>query len=135
MSDTYTTLSSTTDTSLAGLVATAIDHGLAAAEPTPTGDNGLTYVVPDGYGVHVVDVRLHEDLPRHRSGQYDFVGVPSLARYVERYQGDDTLAYITDVYGSGCRMLAADTKAVTVVLNDHPEDGPGHRDHVATLVL
>lgn len=137
------------------LIEAAIDNGLAASEPHAVGDRGLAFVVPTDHKVETVDVRSFEDEPRlatFRSGSPKFVGVDSLARYVARYQTDDTIAYIRDVYGRGAAMLTSDTDAATVIIDDHPrhpinrepetltihsghDENVGRRVHTAVLVL
>lgn len=133
------------------LIRTAVDNGLAAADPASVGAYGLAYIVPASHKVEVLDIREHEDEPRLPSfptQTHQFVGVRSLASYVDRYQNPATLAYVTDVYGKGTAMLTSDTPVATVVLDDHPasnldnDDGVlsvevsvGRRAHTARLVL
>lgn len=139
------------------LVRDAVKNGHAAVAPREVGDHGLAFLVPYGYEVTTVNITDFEDedrLATFRTCSAKFVGVDSLARYVARYQTDDTLAYIRDVYGRGAAMLKSDTDAATVIIDDHPmnldspaakgsqdmlfgdAEGPvGRRAHTAVLVL
>lgn len=132
--DMLTTFEGATD-----LVRTAIERGVIASEPVEVGDHGLVFRLYDG-AVHTIDVRQHEDeprLPTYRSGDFPFVGVASLAAYVNRYQSAHTLAFISDVYGQGLALLTKDSSVAKVVLDDHPVGEPavGRRAHSARLVL
>ncbi len=65
-------------------------------------------------------------------------GSASLAAYTNRYRTEDTLAYITDVYGKGTTMLTTDQQVIDVtVLDDHPVNAPevGRHAHHAALIL
>jgi hypothetical protein len=131
-----TTTTPTADTDgAADLVRTAVEYGLAASNPYVLGDSGLAFVVPPGHNVHTERVDQFEDLPRHRTGTFKFVGVRSLAAYVIRYKTGDTLGYVHDVYGQGPRALLADVDVADYVLDDHPTDAAANRAHRATLVL
>jgi hypothetical protein len=122
---------------LAKLISTAVDHAVAATDPVQLGDHGLTYLVPAGFKLEQRDIRDLSDpiLPHHRSGKFSFVSVDSIAQYVQRYQSEDTLGYITDCTGRGPASLTGDLQVARFVLDDHPVDGTAFREHTATLIL
>jgi uncharacterized protein YfdQ (DUF2303 family) len=117
------------------IVNTAIANAAAAAEPIPLGDFGSARVVPAGMAVVIEDVRDFEETPRRRKGHSNFVDAGSIVEYVSRYADGQTLAYATDPHGRGTKMLTSQTSLMTVIINDHPSDGAGCRDHTAGLVL
>lgn len=130
------------------VIAEAVQNGIMATEPIVVGDHGMLVAVPAGWDIRTVDVRNHEDLPRHRGGQRAFVDVPSLAAYVARYDSPDAVAYGKAVDDeSALASLRTDSTLLRVVLDEHPANPPadeplvfdvpqvGHRDHVAALVL
>lgn len=126
------------------LVREAIANGIATIAPVPVGDHGMIFRTATGGVALELDVRCFEDEPRlatFRSGTFPFVGVPSLAGYLDRYQTPDTIAYVIDVYGHGLQMLTQDTKIAKVVIDDHPANEQiidaevGRRAHTAELVL
>lgn len=123
-------------TSIANL---AIEKAIAATEPTVLNQHGAAFLVPSGYELKVLDMRAHRDPtpPPHRAGRHAFVGVASLASYVNRYKTDATLGYVRDLNGRGATALTSDVEIANYVLDDHPADdaATGFREHIATLVL
>lgn len=120
------------------VIAEAVANGVAACEPIALGDHGQLFLLPVGYTPHLVDVSDLEDSPRFREGAFEFVGVRSIAGYVNRYKTDDSLGFIKDVYGVGVKALVADLRLAEYVLDEHPADlvrRPARRKHVAVLVL
>lgn len=127
----------TVDTDTGALIALAIENALHAVDPIDHGDHGRAYLVPDGYTLLLEDVRDMSDpvAPPLRMGTSKYVGVRSLAAYVNRYKTDATLGYIFDLNGQGPRSLLTDITIARYQLDDHPVDGTGHRLHAAELVL
>lgn len=118
------------------VIAEAVQNGIMATEPIEVGDHGKLVAVPAGWDLRTVDVRTHEDLPRHRAGRFQFVDVPSLTAYVARYDSPDAVAYGKAVDDeSALTSLRTDSVLIRVVLDEHPTGSVGHRDHVAELVL
>jgi uncharacterized protein YfdQ (DUF2303 family) len=119
------------------VVDTAVRHAIAATETEPVGDYGRAFLIPEGYTLTLVDERDQSDpdAPHHRSGTFRFVGVLSIAQYVNRYKTDDTLCYLNDLNGTGIESLTRDTKIARVVIDDHPVDATAFREHIAELVL
>lgn len=117
------------------LVDDALAAATAAMEPITLGDHSLGVIVPEGYTLRTVDLREHEDLRRWRVGVFEFADVDSLAHYAGRYLTDDTLLYVKDQHGEGHTALVQNTCVAYIVLDDHPADGVGHRDHQANLIL
>lgn len=115
------------------IVAQAVANGVAACEPQWIGDHGLAIVRPDGWVVDTFDTRTFEDLPRHVELTHRFVAIQSLADYVALHADDTTRVYAIDAPGT----LAADTKLIVVVLDDHQTHptAANHRSHRAELVL
>lgn len=128
-------------------IAEAIENGLVATDPIDVGDHGKAFRKPDG-STEIYDVRQWEDeprLPSFISATPKFVSVESLARYVDRYAvEEETVAYISDTYGKGIRLLTADNDVAWITIDEHPrlaEGEPddvqrvGRRAHTAALVL
>lgn len=114
------------------IVTQAVANGIAACEPQWIGDHGLAIVRPEGWAVDTFDSRNFEDLPRHVELTQRFVAIQSLADYTALHADDTTRVYAIDTPGT----LAADTKLVVVVLDDHPgAGGVNYRTHRAELVL
>lgn len=124
---------------IATTVRDAVDRARAeSADLGKAGDHSQVFLVPAGYQLHFEDVRAHEDLPRVKAGVFSFVGVRSLAKYVNRYRLSDTLAWVKDLYGAGRKVLTEDTRVLEVVFDDLPADeesGGSNRAHRAVLVL
>ena len=43
------------------LIQEAIENGLSAGDPTPLGDHGLAFLVPEGFQVETIDISDFED--------------------------------------------------------------------------
>lgn len=123
----------------ADVVAEAVSNAVAAVEPTPVGEHGLAFLVPEGWNLNVQDGRTlsASRLPEYRDLTMPFVGVRSLAAYVNRYASPDTLGYIVDVNGKGAAPLVADLEAAHYVLDDIPvpDAQTARRAHRAKLIL
>ena len=119
------------------VVATAVRHAIAATETELVGDYGRAFLIPEGYSLRIEDERTLSDpaVPHHRSGAFKFVGVASLAQYVNRYKTADTLGYLRDLNGQGSASLTKDVAIAEFFLDDHPVDATAYRAHTATLVL
>ena len=123
----------------ADVVAEAVRNAVAAVEPRPVGQHGVAFLVPPGWQHKIEDEREHspEQLPEYRDLTLSFVGVRSLAAYVNRYASPDTLGYIVDVNGKGTAPLLGDLEAAFYVLDDipAPEGSTARRCHRAELIL
>lgn len=119
------------------VIAEAVRNGVLALEPTSVGDTGLLVVRPADWVAEIIDISKHEELPRARTGQFDFSRWESLGQYVELYSTSDTLGYIRDLNGLGPRALVGDLPLVHYVLDDHPTapGGAANRAHKAGLTL
>jgi len=129
------------------IIEQSIEHGLVATDPVDVGDFGMAFRRPDG-GVEIVDINswLYErPKPTFISATPKFVSVESLARYVYRYAVEEsTVAYISDTYGKGIRLLTADNDVAWITIDEHPRLAEGEPDdvqrvgrkaHTASLVL
>lgn len=120
------------------VVDTAIRNAVVAAGVQPVGQHGLAFLVPDGYKLEVRDARdLTDDVrPLRRRLELSFIGVRSLAGYVNTYKSDATRVYLRDLTGKGTKVLTDETAwVVSAVLDEHPADGTDHREHRAGLTL
>jgi hypothetical protein len=121
---------------LSGTVSEAIGHAVAAGDPIEVGDYGILVRRPAGYVNELIDARDWESEPREVRHLQPLVGVSSFARYVNAHQVGHTRIYLTDVYGSGTKMLTHDTPVANAVIDDHPNGNrPGLRGHHARLVF
>ncbi|CAB4136878.1 Protein of unkown function DUF2303 [uncultured Caudovirales phage] len=116
---------------------TAVLNAITATEAQPIGDYGRAVLVPAGYTLRELDERTWSDpqLPHHIEQNTCFVGVESLAAYVNRYRTENTLGYLRDPIGLGPAALTADQRIGHYVLDDHPVNSTAFRTHQATLVL
>ncbi|MCB0968288.1 MAG: DUF2303 family protein [Ilumatobacter sp.] len=124
----------------------SIEHALVATDPVDVGDFGMAFRKPDG-AVEIIDLNqwLYErPKPTFITDRAKFVSVDSLARYVERYAVEEsTVAYISDTYGKGIKLLTSDNDVAWITIDDHPlfgfdgtMDQPvGRQAHTASLVL
>ena len=108
------------------VVRTAVRNAVAAVEPVELGEHGVAFLVPDGWKLQLEDQRAYSpnQLPEYRDLTLSFVGVRSLAAYVNRYATGDTLGYIVDVNGKGTGPLLNDLEAAFYVLDDIPDVEP-----------
>lgn len=128
--------------SVAAVIVTAVENAILAQQPKEIGDHSIAFAHPTDWTVTVLDERVGEDRPRYRTGTFPFISVRSLARYVRRYQNEDTLGYITDPGGNGPNLLQTDTTIATYVIDDHPAGdhavaihATANREHRAALKL
>lgn len=123
----------------ADVVAQSVENAVAAVGPRPVGEHGLAFLVPPSWAFRVEDTRTLSaaTLPEYRSLTTAFVGVRSLAAYVNRYATADTLGYIVDVNGKGTEPLLADLKVAHYVLDDIPaaDAATARRAHRADLII
>lgn len=121
----------------ASIVGDAVHNGITASEPIKVGDHGLLVRRPADWVAQVLDVRDQEDNPRERAGKFQFAGVDSLVRYVERFKDCATLGYISDVTSKGVLALTSEVYAAHYVLDDFVFGltPVSNRKHQAHLVL
>lgn len=132
----FTTITTSYDID-SDVVETAVRNAVTATDPVEVGEHGLAFLVPEGYTLTRLDRRELSDptVPHHRAGHFKFVGVESIAHYVNRYKTDDSLGYIRDLNGAGTSVLCTDVPIADYILDDHPTTTTAFRDHKATLVL
>lgn len=121
------------------VVAEAVRNAVAAVEPVELGEHGVAFLVPDGWKLQLEDERSYSParLPEYRDLTLSFVGVRSLAAYVNRYATEDALGYIVDVNGKGTAPLVGDLEAAFYVLDDIPAPVglTARRCHRAKLII
>lgn len=106
-----------------GDMAELIEQIHISTEPTEV-DPTKVYTVYETGGARTLDLEEFLPTPRRRIGTVDFRDAGSLVEYVATQDVPKPMLY-----------AHADSYTLVCVLNDHVKEGPGWRDHRATMVV